>query len=59
MKKNATSAPRLRGRPKIDEPRHTALLLKLSDAEAAMIEEKAKKAGKPKAVWIRELATAA
>jgi hypothetical protein len=59
MRKKATIASRPRGRPKAEEPRTTGLLLKLNESEAALIEQKAKRAGKPKAVWIRELAVAA
>jgi len=58
-KKAATAAPRPRGRPKAENPRNTGMLLKLNAAEVAMIEEKAKRAGKPKATWIRDLAAAA
>jgi hypothetical protein len=54
-----TAAPRLRGRPKSESPRRTGLLLKFSEDEAIQIEKKAKKAGKPKAVWIREIVLAA
>ncbi len=54
-----TIKPRPRGRPKSDNPRATALLLKLNDLEARIISKKAKKAGKPVATWIREVAVAA
>jgi hypothetical protein len=58
-KKTAIAVPRPRGRPKAENPRRTGLLLKLNAAEVAMIEAKAKRAGKPKATWIRDLAAAA
>jgi len=50
---------RPRGRPKSENPRHTSLLLKLNESEFDLIAEKAKKAGKVRAEWIRQTLLAA
>ncbi len=49
----------IRGRPRLKNPRKIGLLLKLTEAELALIEEKAQRYNKPKAAWIREVALAA
>ena len=54
-----TTTKRHRGRPRSDHPRSTGLLLKLNEAEAEKINQKARESGKPRAAWIRDILLAA
>ena len=49
-----TASKPKRGRPRSENPRSTGLLLRLNRHEAAIIENKAKLAGKVRADWIRQ-----
>lgn len=48
-----------RGRPRLENARTLAILLKLNPDEIATVSKKAKRAGKPRAEWIRDTVLAA